>query len=93
MKHPAEIILNALLLGQEVTMGKYIFALSDDGDLCIVAESHDTSTEERKQILLKSGLEFGAFIKMCNELSFDEVFLIGANGTLQRLNQEKKNQS
>jgi hypothetical protein len=79
------VILKSLLEGHPVKMGDYIYMLDDDQNLCVQGfEYNDKKELEWLGTLLKVDYTLGDFLRECDRLTFDEVFLIGANTALKR---------
>jgi hypothetical protein len=75
------VVLKALLEGYPVEITPYVYRLDSDYELCI--EGFNTST--RKVALLKTHFSLRTFLELCNRLTDDEVFLIGANTVLNKV--------
>ena len=63
-KHPAIIVLKSLLQGNSVKLGKYEYALSEDGDL---------GTKFTSDSVFRIDMGVGAFIKLCEELTDEDL--------------------
>lgn len=81
MKHNAEILMRILLNGAIVEHQGTLYAMNEDGALCWV-ESYDSEIGHKMDCDLQS------FVKLANELSFDQLFLAGANVALQDINKK-----
>lgn len=72
----AVIVLKALLTGYRLTINHHTYVMADDS-LCVVAHKDDGS-----ETLWSVEMSFNTFIKMCKELSEDEIAVIAMNMTL-----------
>ena len=81
MKHNAEILMRILLNGAIVEHEGILYAMNEDGALCWV-ENYDSDVGR------KIDCDLQAFVKLANQLSFDQLFLAGANVALQTINKK-----
>ena len=91
-RHHAEIVLSALLSGQEVEIDKYRYVLSDDNTLCVIFQSFkeglDGPSEDK---LLGVDMTLSCFIKTCEEkLTWNDVTIIGANKVLNDMGKKNR---
>jgi hypothetical protein len=71
-KHPAEIVMAALLSGRAVTLpDRRTYRLGDDLTLCVGTE------EGRCEFSLPREMQVGDFLRLCDRLSAEELFRIG----------------
>jgi hypothetical protein len=76
-KHPAEIVLAALLSGRAVTLpdGR-TYRLGEDLTLCVGTE------EGRCAFSLPREMQVGDFLRLCDRLSAEDLFRIGLDDFL-----------
>lgn len=78
-KHPAEIVLRALLMGLHVNLHDEVVTLEDDGVFII------RHTDDDEPVYLRYDGSLFNFIESCNELSEDQLAIISANITMNTL--------
>ena len=90
MKHNALIVLEALLLGQRVKMPTGHTLVMEDGQLLLVAEIWSVAGDE-KEILLSPGAlgEMDVFVRQCEEMSPQDVFIIGSQSVMIKMANER----
>lgn len=81
MKHPAVVVLSALLNGQRVKIGEMTYVLGDNLDLCWVGTTD--SGEERYVVVLGADLPY--FIRLCQDLTPAETMIVAGNNVLSGL--------
>jgi hypothetical protein len=92
MKRPkACVVLNHLLHGGrsfKVTFKNETeprtFVFDNENSLCELRK-----TDDGEEILLRFDVGLGEFVKMCEEIPDDELFLIGAETGMIEMNQER----
>jgi len=78
-KHPAEVVLGALLRGRSVDLSDgRAYRLGDDLTLGTVGVGPDDETG----YVLTRDLPVGEFLRLCGELSFNDLYLIGCDRVL-----------
>ena len=82
MKHPAEIVLKAILVGQTVKLGLVEYSMIDD-EICF----RDARTEGSWYV---ASTTLNQFLSQVRELKEDEVFLIGAGTSLMEINRKPR---
>jgi hypothetical protein len=80
MKHPAEILLRALLLGRDLQMGAFLYRL-EDGHLYIVGRRISSRGEESEQ-LLGTSLTLDEFVRFAESMPEDEIMGVGMDNAL-----------
>lgn len=68
MKHPAVIVLNALLNGLEIKDQGFTYCMSEDNELCWIAKS-----DKDEQLLFKANWDLNGFIKFCENIPDEEI--------------------
>ena len=93
MKHPAEIVLRALLLGQRVKIEGFTYVWQDDQILIVAKRILDwgKATENEEEMLLGTHghMALGYFIRACEKLKLDEVAAIAATNALAEIAHER----
>ena len=86
-KHPAEVVVGALLRGRAVDLpdGR-TYRLGDDLTLGTVGIGPD---DERGYVLTRD-LAVGEFLRLCEQLSFNDLFLIGCDRVLAETSVERR---
>lgn len=85
MRLPLEIVLRALRAGQHVTIGLYTYAFDENNDLVYIAIRASTGAK----IPLRCDLTFNAFRAVCDELSNEALFVLGAQTALTQMHDEE----
>ena len=99
MKTPAERVLSALMVGKEVTINDFTYRFFKKGDevpwgkdMVATATASHLRTKahgaDGGEVWLPIDFDLGAFVDMCDMLSFDELFLMGAEAALIKMAQE-----
>jgi hypothetical protein len=78
VRHPATIVLSAMLEGQRIQIGEMTYVMGDSHDLCWVGRTD--SGEERYVVVL--GADLPSFIKLCESMNEAEVARVSANSAL-----------
>lgn len=93
MKHPAEIVLRALMAGQEIEDGDLVFKLEGHTRLLVKRRgSSKTTFGPGKVTVVESEPWIGAdmridqFLSMCMKIPRDDLFILGANTALTEIN-------
>lgn len=93
------IVLRHLLEGKEWTHDGRTYVLSDNYELCVVAWAMDKSKgitwenrHEHPECIryLRTDVSLAGFIKMAEEVSLDEAFIMSAEVALQQINKERR---
>jgi hypothetical protein len=80
------VVLKALFDGFPVKIGNYTYCFSDNDELCIEAQKYTDGNESNKElILLKVDYSLNDFIKLCETLTDEEIFILGTNKVLTDL--------
>lgn len=79
----AVIILQALLMGLEVEIGerRYCLGVTDDSEhLCVIGQSENTQTGEKKKVLLGVWSEWSlaTYLAICQDVTDDQIAVIAA---------------
>lgn len=85
-KHPALIVLKALLQGQQIQIGEYNYEIGDDLEGRQRVWLADTYTLSQGWL---GNITLDRFIRHCNELTEPELFTLGANNAMNELRLEK----
>ncbi|HEX8693669.1 MAG TPA: hypothetical protein VF746_14700 [Longimicrobium sp.] len=83
-KHPAEVVLAALLAARPVTLpdgGTY--RLGEDLTLGI-------GSAEQEGFILARDLPLGEFLRLCERMSFNDLFMVGCDTALAQLGAERR---
>jgi len=96
-KSKFQIVLDALMAGREVQLGEYVYAMDlEDHEIGIVVHSYKNPTDAlndqnaERQLHIVQWLTVGQLWKMCEKLTDDEVFLIGAGTALDKINRKER---
>lgn len=83
-KHPAEVVLAALLASRAVTLpdGR-TYRLGEDLTLGI-------GTAEQDGFILARDLPLGDFLRLCERMSFNDLFIVGCDAALAQLGAERR---
>ena len=83
-KHPAEVVLAALLASRAVTLpdGR-TYRLGEDLTLGI-------GTAEQDGFILARDLPLGEFLRLCERMSFNDLFMVGCDAALAQLGAERR---
>lgn len=87
--HKAVIVLAHLLKGgRSFQLDGRTYVLSEDYDLCELR-----TNDQGEEVLLRflGGLDLSSFIKMCEQLSEQDTFMIGASTAMIRMAEERLN--
>ena len=86
--HPAIVVLNALLAGQSVTIGKITYELGYDEKFGFPIVGLRMSSSKHNDREFIYGVEYGLneFLQDCLSLSREDVFTIAANTGLNKVN-------
>lgn len=91
-KHPALIVLRSLMIGVPVTIeGEEYWMDPESRKVAIRRELINTKTGETKEVFICPDMSVGAFVKMCEKLSENEVFEIVGNIVLNESNRKERN--
>lgn len=88
--HKAVVVLAHLLKGgKSFQLDGRTYVLSEDYDLCELRKN-----DQGEEVLLRflGGLDLSSFIKMCEQLSEQDTFLIGASTAMIRMSEERLDQ-
>ena len=103
-KSNAEVVLSALLAGQEVEIDGFnyrFFRKGDEfevsGDLYEALETgvytkmigHSAGTGETRDVWIAAQMSLGRFVESCESLSFDEIFFIGSQKVLSEMSTDR----
>ena len=90
-KSNAEIVLSALMRGQEVEIEGRRWCLAEDNTLCTIGDRYPDGdmSKEPEAVLLGVDFTVKGFINMCEALTWDEIVVIGANSVLRDMANEK----
>lgn len=83
-EHKVGAILKAMMMGYTVIMEDRKWALSDDFDLCIVAQN-----DESEEVLLSVGASFKHFVDMALSMKEEEYVRIVGSMALTQLKRSK----
>lgn len=83
MKPKWMIVYEALAVGQEIRFPnhQYPYALDTEGRICYVFGEDGMG--------LVCDITLNSFVKLCESLALDEVFILGAQTTLTKMNNKK----
>lgn len=84
-RHNSIIVLESLLDGNGFKFNGDKYVMSEDYDLCVEG-TRIVKDGENEPILLNTDMPLKSFIKICESMKDDEVFLIGANNVLRHHN-------
>jgi len=93
MKHPAEIVLRAMMAGHELKVGDLVYKL--EGGVRLLVKRIGSSKSELgpgKVMVVKSepwisaDIRVSQFLSMCNQIPRDDLFILGANTSLTEIN-------
>ena len=79
----AVIVLEALLQGRRVVLADRLCVL-EGNELRLVGERRDSQTGESGECLLPFPMHVSDFLKACEQLSDDEVFILAAETALAK---------
>jgi hypothetical protein len=83
MKHPAEMLLRLLLAGESITFKGYTYAMSEDGDLCVLYQKGET------EIVMGLDFKLGHFVKLAELIGNDELWLACCSLSLKERNKKR----
>jgi hypothetical protein len=89
-KSNAEIVLSALMRGQEVEIEGRRWCLAEDNTLCTIGDRYPDGDMDKEPESVLLGVDFTVkgFINMCEALTWDEIVIIGANSVLRDMADE-----
>ena len=80
------IVLNALLAGRKVKIGDETWCMSEDYEVCMPGKRYKAGDEENyEEVAVRVDMTVGTFFKMCEKLTENELFVIGANTVLTEI--------
>ena len=87
MRHPAEILLKALLTGRVLSFDEFQFRIEDSELLwrCKTSEKIDLATGEREEVWFSCDMTVTQFIKHANDMGESDVVAISAGTVLREL--------
>lgn len=88
MRHPASIVLDALLHGLTVELDGYRYRLVDDV-MCIIGRRKIADQPEEDVLMNASHVTLGYIVEQAKTLSQDELALIAADIVLTRMGRER----
>lgn len=96
MRSPAEIVLRALMAGQELEVGDLVYKL-EGGVRLLVKRKGSFKMELRpdkehvvtNEPWMLADIRVGQFLSMCNQIPRDELFILGANTALTNINRRR----
>lgn len=80
-KHNSEIILRGLLSGFRLDHDGFTWLLDENYDLCVLSKEIRTGRE----VLLKVDISLGGFIRMCQQVSEEELVDFSMNIVLNEV--------
>lgn len=87
-KHPAEVVLGALLRGRSVDLpGGRTYRLDDDLTLGTVGIGTD---KEHGEVVVARDLRASEFLRLSEALSFNDLYLIGCDRVLAEVAVERR---
>lgn len=93
MRHPAEIVLRALMTGRELEVGDLVYKLEGSVRLLVKRKgSPRTDLAPGKVMVVESepwilaDIRVSQFLSMCNQIPRDDLFILGANTSLTEIN-------
>jgi len=94
IKEKCIYVLEALFQGHQIRIpnseyGDITVALADDNHLCMKMIAHNEDGSEREWWTHNIDDSLKTFIDMCNTLTDDELFIIGANTVLTSIKRER----
>ena len=79
------IALKKLYSGGTVKIDDYEYIMCEDDELCIKCQSYNSEHPEGKDCYLKTDMSLKTFIKLCNKISDDDIFITGAEIALREM--------
>lgn len=89
MKSKPLTVLEALLFGQRLKMDDAEYVMSDDYDICLVSKKYSFRDMQHEEVYLKTDMTIASFIKWAEKFSTEQLFLLGAERVLQKINSKK----
>lgn len=82
-----EIVLNALRAGKEVEMGGVRLMMQDEQVYCIGLR-HSFADNKTEEVLYRADFSLNWFMKQCDKISFDDLFILSSETALMQMAQE-----
>lgn len=90
-KHPALIVLRALILGLPVDMGGEEYWMDEETrQFGVWRRSVNTETREEKDVFLGVDITLAGFVKRCEGFSEEQLIELAANITLNELRRKER---
>lgn len=83
-----EIVLNALAVGKEITLGGQKIVMQD-GQIYIPMTSYDTNTNESEDWLYDFDVPVNWFLRECAKIPDADLFVMAGETALMKMNRER----